>query len=106
VGVDVRRLRSRTIVLVAVLAGFSVAWCGMIGFIGLIAPHMVRSWVGADQRQVVPLSMLLGGLLLLLADTLARTVAIPAEIPVGIFTALLGSPFFLLLLRGARNRLG
>ena len=106
VGVDVRKLRSHTIVLVAVLAGFSVAWCGMIGFIGLIAPHMVRSWVGADQRQVVPLSMLMGGLLLLLADTLARTVAIPAEIPVGIFTALLGSPFFLLLLRGARNRIG
>jgi iron complex transport system permease protein len=106
VGVDVRRLRSHVIVLVAVLAGFSVAWCGMIGFIGLIAPHLVRVWVGADQRQVVPLSMLMGGFLLLVADTLARTIAIPAEIPVGIFTALLGSPFFLLLLRGARGRIG
>jgi len=106
VGVDVQRLRSHVIVLVAVLAGFSVAWCGMIGFIGLIAPHLVRVWVGADQRQVVPLSMLMGGLLLLMADTLARTIAIPAEIPVGIFTALLGSPFFLLLLRGARGRIG
>ncbi|MDZ7920561.1 MAG: iron ABC transporter permease [Rhodoferax sp.] len=106
VGVDVRHLRSHVIVLVAVLAGFSVAWCGMIGFIGLIAPHLVRTWVGADQRQVVPMSMLMGGLLLLVADTLARTIAIPAEIPVGIFTALLGSPFFLLLLRGARGRIG
>lgn len=106
VGVDVRHLRGHVIVLVAVLAGFSVAWCGMIGFIGLIAPHLVRIWAGADQRQVVPLSMLMGGLLLLVADTLARTVAIPAEIPVGIFTALLGSPFFLLLLRGARGRIG
>ena len=106
VGVDVGHLRSQIIVLVALLAGFAVAWCGMIGFIGLIAPHLVRMWVGADQRQVVPLSMLLGGLLLLLADSLARTVAIPAEIPVGIFTALLGSPFFLLLLRGARGRIG
>jgi iron complex transport system permease protein len=106
VGVDVRHLRSHIIVLVAVLAGFSVAWCGMIGFIGLIAPHLVRVWVGADQRQVVPLSMLMGGLLLLVADTLARTIAIPAEIPVGIFTALVGSPFFLLLLRGARGRIG
>lgn len=106
IGVDVGRLRSQVIVLVAVLAGFAVAWCGMIGFIGLIAPHLVRIWVGADQRQVVPLSMLLGGLLLLLADTLARTVAIPAEVPVGIFTALLGSPFFLLLLRSARQRIG
>jgi len=106
VGVDVRQLRSQVIVLVAVLAGFSVAWCGMIGFIGLIAPHLVRVWVGADQRQVVPLSMLMGGLLLLVADTLARTTAIPAEIPVGIFTALLGGPCFLLLLRGARGRMG
>jgi iron complex transport system permease protein len=106
VGVDVCHMRSQVIVLVAVLAGFSVAWCGMIGFIGLIAPHLVRMWVGSDQRQVVPMSMLIGGLLLLVADTLARTVAIPAEIPVGIFTALLGSPFFLLLLRGARGRIG
>lgn len=106
VGVDVRHLRRNVIVLVALLAGFSAAWCGMIGFIGLIAPHLVRTWVGSDQRQVLPLSMLVGGLLLLLADTVARTVAIPAEIPVGIFTALLGSPFFLLLLRSGRSRIG
>lgn len=105
VGVDVQHLRRNVIVLVAVLAGFSAAWCGMIGFIGLVAPHLVRTWIGSDQRHVVPLSMLVGGLLLLMADTLARTVAIPAEIPVGIFTALLGSPFFLLLLRGARGRI-
>lgn len=106
VGVDVQRLREQIIVMVAVLAGFAVAWCGMIGFVGLIAPHLARIWIGADLRQVVPLSMLIGGLLLLGADTLARTVAIPAEIPVGIFTALVGSPFFLLLLRSARGRLG
>ena len=106
VGVDVRHLRRNVIVLVALLAGFSAAWCGMIGFIGLIAPHLVRTWVGADQRKLLPLSMLAGGLLLLLADTVARTVAIPAEIPVGIFTALLGSPFFLLLLRSARSHIG
>lgn len=106
VGINVRHLRSQVIALVAILAGFSVAWCGMIGFIGLIAPHLVRAWIGSDQRLVVPLASLTGGLLLLAADTLARTVAIPAEIPVGIFTALLGSPFFLLLLRGARGRIG
>lgn len=106
VGVDVQQLRRKVIILVALLAGFAVAWCGMIGFISLIAPHLVRSLVGGDQRQVLPLSMLMGGLLLLIADTLARSVAIPAEIPVGIFTALLGSPFFLVLLRSARNRIG
>lgn len=105
VGVDIKGLRRRVIVWVAVLAGFAVAWCGMIGFVGLIAPHLVRTWVGADQRRLLPLSMLTGALLLLLADTLARTLAIPAEIPVGIFTALLGGPFFLLLLRGTQRRL-
>lgn len=106
VGVDVRHLRTHVIVLVALLTGFAVAWCGMIGFIGLIAPHLVRVLGGPDQRKVIPQSMLMGALLLLAADTLARTVAIPAEIPVGIFTALLGSPFFLLLLRSARGRIG
>ena len=103
VGIDVGRLRTQVIVLVAVLTGFAVAWCGGIGFIGLIAPHLVRTWLGADQRRVLPLAMLMGGLLLLLADTLARTVAIPAEVPVGIFTALLGGPFFLMLLRRFRH---
>lgn len=105
VGVNVRHLRSHVIVLVAILTGFSVAWCGMIAFISLIAPHLVRTLGGPDQRQVIPRSMLMGGLLLLLSDTVARTIAIPAEIPVGIFTALLGSPFFLILLRNARGRL-
>ncbi|MFZ6687441.1 FecCD family ABC transporter permease [Undibacterium sp. SXout11W] len=106
VGIDVQGLRKHIIFLVAILAGFSVAWCGMIGFVGLLAPHLVRTWVGSDQRQVIPYSMLAGGLLLLLADTLARTVAIPAEIPVGIFTALLGGPFFLMQLRTMRRQLG
>lgn len=104
IGVDVRHLRGWVIVLVALLCGFAVAWCGMIGFIGLVAPHIVRSFIGPDQRLVAPLSMVVGAILLLVADTLARSVAIPAEIPVGIFTALFGAPFFLALLMGARKR--
>jgi iron complex transport system permease protein len=75
----------------------------MIGFIGLVAPHIVRLVIGPDQRRLAPLSMLVGAILLLVADTAARTVAIPAEIPVGIFTALLGAPFFLVLLAGIRK---
>lgn len=106
VGIDVRHLRTHVIILVALLNGFAVAWCGMIGFIGLVAPHIIRTIVGPDQRFVAPLSMLAGGLLLLLADTAARTIAIPAEIPVGIFTAILGAPFFLMLLMGARHKGG
>jgi iron complex transport system permease protein len=104
IGVDVASLRRQVIVWVALLAGISVAFCGMIGFVGLIAPHLVRLWAGPDQRQVLPLSILLGGLLLLVADTLARVVAVPAEIPVGIFTSLVGGPFFFLLVRQARSR--
>ena len=103
IGVDVYQVRKQIIVWVALLAGLAVAFCGMISFVGLIAPHLVRLWVGPDQRQVLPLAMLLGGLLLLVADTLARTVAVPAEIPVGIFTALVGGPFFFLLVRQARG---
>jgi len=106
IGIDVRYLRANVITLVAVLSGFAVAWCGMIGFVGLIAPHLIRAWLGPDQRQVIPLAMLMGALLLLIADTLARNVAIPAEIPVGIFTALLGAPFFLVILRHSRRRIG
>ncbi len=103
VGIPVKKLRTHVIVLVALLSGFAVAWCGMIGFIGLVAPHIVRMLAGPDQRQLAPLSMLMGALLLLLADTIARTAAIPAEIPVGIFTALLGAPFFLVLLLRMRK---
>ena len=106
IGVDVLSLRKQIIIWVALLAGMAVAFCGMISFVGLIAPHLVRLWVGPDQRQVLPLAMLLGGLLLLVADTLARTVAVPTEIPVGIFTALVGAPFFFLLVRQARGRTG
>jgi iron complex transport system permease protein len=104
VGVDVPRLRTQLIVVVAVLAALAVAWCGLIGFIGLMAPHLVRAAAGADQRAVLPLSMLCGALLLLVADTVARTLVVPAELPVGILTALLGGPAFLLVLRGAARQ--
>jgi iron complex transport system permease protein len=106
VGVPVKQVRQRLIVLVALLAALAVAWCGLIGFVGLIAPHMVRGWTGGDQRRLLPLAMATGALLLLLADALARTVAVPAEIPVGIFTALLGGPAFLWLLGALAKRQG
>jgi iron complex transport system permease protein len=105
IGIEIGRIRMEIIFWVALLSGFAVAWCGMIGFIGLIAPNFARAWLGGDQRVVVPVSMLLGGILLLIADTCARTIAIPAEVPVGIFTALLGAPFFIMLLRSSRRQL-
>jgi iron complex transport system permease protein len=106
VGIDMARLRTHCVVLVALLTGFAVAWCGMIGFVGLIAPHLARSVIGADQRRLLPLATAIGAALLLLADTLARTLAIPAEIPVGIFTALIGGPVFLAMLHGVVRQRG
>lgn len=105
-GIVVSRLRWSISVMVALLAGLSVAFCGVIGFVGLIAPHLARALIGADQRVLLPLSMLMGALLMLTADTIARTIVIPAEVPVGIFTALLGSPFLIVLLRARRHRIG
>ena len=105
VGIEISRIRMEIIFWVALLSGFAVAWCGMIGFVGLIAPNFARACLGGDQRVVVPASMVLGAMLLLLADTCARTIAMPAEVPVGIFTALLGAPFFILLLRSSRRQL-
>lgn len=105
IGIDVDRLRTKVIVTVAILSGLAVSWCGMIGFIGLIAPNLVRIYLGSDQRVVLPYSAMVGGILLLIADTIARTIVIPAEVPVGIFTSLLGGPLFLILLRQYRSRI-
>lgn len=93
------RVRLLAGTMVIVLAGASVAIAGMIGFVGLIVPHMVRGIFGRDHRWVLPGCALLGATLLLLADTLARFVIPPREVPVGVMTALLGTPLFLYLAR-------
>jgi len=98
-GMRVERMRLLMAGLAAVLTGSAVAVAGLLAFVGLIVPHAARLLVGNDNRLVVPLSALLGASLLVLADTFARLVIAPAEIPVGIVTAVLGAPAFLLLLR-------
>ena len=98
-GVNVRRLQVLLLIVVSVTTSVAVAVSGVIGFVGLIVPHLLRMIVGADHRGLVPASAAGGALLLLVADTLARTVAAPAEVPVGIVTALVGAPVFLWLLR-------
>lgn len=104
-GVPVERLKRLAILAVAIAVGVSVAFCGMIGFIGLIAPHCVRLLAGPDARIVLPGAALLGALLVVAADLAARTLAAPAEIPIGVLTALIGAPFFMVLLLRARHRL-
>ncbi|TCD23092.1 iron ABC transporter permease [Pseudomonas sp. IC_126] len=102
-GFDVERLKRELVFCTALGVGAAVAAAGMIGFVGLVVPHLVRLLVGPDHRLLLPASALAGGSLLLLADLLARLVLVPAELPIGIVTALLGAPFFLyLLLRGRR----
>lgn len=98
-GVSVPRVRLETIVAAALLVGAATAFAGTIGFIGLVAPHMARLLLGGLHRAVLPGALLLGGMLLVLADLGARTLAAPAELAVGILTAAIGGPFFLWLLR-------
>ncbi|WP_104992359.1 iron ABC transporter permease [Deinococcus sp. NW-56] len=98
-GLRVERLRLGLLALGAMLAGASVAASGVIGFVGLVVPHVARLTVGAAHERVVPLSWLLGAALLVVADTGARLLLDPTELPVGILTAALGAPYFLHLLR-------
>ncbi len=94
-GLSNERLKWQVIILTALAIGVSVAFCGMIGFVGLVVPHILRFFVGADHRWLLPASALGGAILLVAADTLSRTVIAPAELPIGILTALLGAPLFL-----------
>ena len=99
-GVDVERLKRISIVLVSAMTGVAVSVCGVVGFVGIVVPHLLRLVVGPAHRLLLPASMLLGAVLLVGADTLARTIVAPAEMPIGILTAAIGAPFFLgMLLR-------
>jgi iron complex transport system permease protein len=103
-GVPVQRLKLAIIILTAVAVGASVAAAGLIGFIGIVVPHMLRLIIGPGHRALLPLAALSGAALLVAADTIARIVVAPAELPIGIVTAAIGAPCFLwLLLRGDRS---
>ncbi|GEM29172.1 ABC transporter permease [Nocardia neocaledoniensis NBRC 108232] len=105
-GVDVERLRRQVIVIVAVLTAAGVAFSGIILFVGLIVPHVVRMLVGPGHRVLVPLSAVLGSVVLLGADVLARTLVHNADLPLGMLTSLIGGPFFFWLLRRTRAKAG
>jgi iron complex transport system permease protein len=98
-GIDVERAKRIAIVLAAIAVSAGVAFTGLIAFVGLVVPHLVRLACGADHRVVLPGSALLGGALLSTADLAARTLAAPAELPIGVVTSLIGAPFFLWLMR-------
>ncbi|MCR6031350.1 iron chelate uptake ABC transporter family permease subunit [Nocardioides sp. zg-579] len=106
VGVDVERLRMGTIVVVAVLTAAAVSFCGIIAFVGLVVPHLVRLVAGPGHRLLVPASALGGAVLLVVADLWARTAIAYADLPIGMLTSLVGGPFFFWLLRRARRTAG
>ena len=103
-GVDVKRLRYAIYAIASLVTAVAVTSAGSIGFIGLIVPHLVRLAIGNDQRLLLPASVLAGGALLVFADTLARTIVAPQQLPVGVLTALIGVPVFLFLLARHRQR--
>ena len=102
-GIAVDRIKRQLVLLTAAGVGVSVAVAGAITFVGLVVPHIVRMLIGPDHRWLLPASALAGAILLLVADTLARVVVAPTELPVGLLTALLGAPFFISLLRRRRE---
>ena len=102
-GVPLQRLKRLAIFLVAAATGAAVATVGVIGFVGIVVPHLLRLAMGPDHRPLLPACALLGAVLLLLADMAARTLAAPAEVPVGIITAAIGAPFFLWMLLRQRG---
>lgn len=97
-GIEVQKVKYSLLFLVSVLTAVTVALSGIIGFVGLIVPHLMRMAFGSDHRLLLPASLIFGGIFMMLADTAARTVISPGELPVGVITAFLGAPFFLMLM--------
>ncbi|WP_445936116.1 FecCD family ABC transporter permease [Pigmentiphaga sp. YJ18] len=104
-GVAVESLKALAVVFSALAVGMAVAFCGIIGFLGLVAPHCIRLMAGPDARIVLPGAALLGAALTVGADLTARLIIAPAELPIGVLTALIGAPFFLFLLLRAKGRM-
>jgi iron complex transport system permease protein len=102
-GIAVQRLKRISILLVAGATGAAVSVSGVIGFVGIVVPHLLRLIVGPGHRMLLPSSMLLGAVLMMAADSLARVIAAPTEVPIGVITALIGAPFFLYLLLRQRS---
>ncbi|MGD1061123.1 MAG: iron chelate uptake ABC transporter family permease subunit, partial [Methanomassiliicoccales archaeon] len=105
-GVDTQKVILYLTVATSVVVAAAVSVSGVIGFVGLIIPHIIRMMVGPDHRILIPASIVAGAAFLVLTDTFARTILAPAELPVGIVTAVLGAPFFLYLLRRRKHMMG
>ena len=103
-GVEVEKVKKILLLATTLMVAFAVSACGVIGFVGLVVPHCIRLVSGSDNRLIIPYSIVVGGIFLLLCDTLSRTVLMPSEIPVGSVTALVGAPMFIYLLYKSKKR--
>jgi len=103
-GINVNRARTRIVVFATLSTAAAVAFTGVIGFVGLIIPHILRRVTGGDMRRLLPFSMIGGAIFLILADVVARVIVAPQELPVGIITSLCGAPFFLFILRRSKEK--
>jgi iron complex transport system permease protein len=104
-GFAVEKQKRFILICVSLAVGASVAFTGVIGFVGLVVPHLLRLWLGADHQRLLPTSLVFGGCLLLASDLIARTVTAPLELPLGVVTAAIGSPYFLILLQRSARRM-
>ena len=103
-GINVERQKWLQILILALSVGAAVSFTGVIGFVGLVVPHLLRMAIGTDHRQLLPQSFLWGAVLLMASDLVSRTIAVPEEMPIGIITACIGSPYFIYLLRNQMRR--
>lgn len=104
-GFPVEQQKRFILICVSLAVGASVAFTGVIGFVGLVVPHLLRLWLGTDHQRLLPTSLVFGGCLLLASDLIARTVTAPLELPLGVVTAAIGSPYFLILLQRSARRM-
>ena len=105
-GVNVESLKKKIILFSAIIVGISVAFCGMIGFIGLVTPHLIRLFIGPKHKYLIPGSALLGSIILVISDLISKTIISPAQLPIGVITSLIGAPFFIFLILKQKNKIG
>ncbi len=105
-GVNLRRIKLSIIILCTLLTGAIVSVSGVIGFVGLIIPHVTRSIAGPKHGRLIPASILVGGLFAILCDLISRVIVSPVELPLGVLTAPFGAPFFLFLIRRSQSKFG
>ncbi len=104
-GINVESLKKKIILIASIMVGVSVSFCGMIGFIGLVTPHLIRLFIGPNHKYLIPGSAILGAILLIVSDIISKTIIAPAQLPIGVVTSAIGAPFFIWLIINQKRRI-